>query len=258
MTTSEPQSADPGVAVVTGASSGIGAATARALAARGFQVIAAARRTEQLEALARSSERIEAWPLDVTDQASVDALARHVAARDVTVLVANAGGAYDALPIADSDAESWQRTLDVNVMGTVRTVSALLPRLMASGRGLVVLMGSTAGRVAYENGGSYVAAKHAVAAIAGTLRLELCGQPVRVTEIAPGMVRTDEFAVTRFGGDTARAAAVYEGVAVPLTADDIAETVAWVATLPSHVNIDLMVVRPVAQAAQHKVHRVLD
>ena len=139
-----------------------------------------------------------------------------------------------------------------------RIPNALLPRLMASGRGLVVLMGSTAGRVAYENGGSYVAAKHAVAAIAGTLRLELCGQPVRVTEIAPGMVRTDEFAVTRFGGDTARAAAVYEGVAEPLTADDIAETVAWVATLPSHVNIDLMVVRPVAQAAQHKVHRVLD
>jgi NADP-dependent 3-hydroxy acid dehydrogenase YdfG len=257
MTTSEPQSADPGVAVVTGASSGIGAATARALAARGFQVIAAARRSEQLEALARSSERIEAWPVDVTDQESVDALAQHVAGRDVTVLVANAGGAYDALPIEAYDADSWQRTLDVNVMGTVRTVGALLPHLVASGRGLVVLMGSTAGRIAYENGGSYVAAKHAVAAIAGTLRLELCGQPVRVTEIAPGMVRTDEFAVTRFGGDTARAAAVYEGVAEPLTADDIAETVAWVATLPAHVNIDLMVVRPVAQAAQHKVHRVL-
>ena len=120
----------------------------------------------------------------------------------------------------------------MNVLGTVRTVQALLPRLIASGRGLVVLMGSTAGRIAYENGGSYVAAKHAVAAVAGTLRLELCGEPVRVTEIAPGMVRTDEFAVNRFGGDAERAAAVYAGVAEPLTADDVAETVAWVATLP--------------------------
>jgi len=141
-------------------------------------------------------------------------------------------------------------------VGSVRVIRALLPALIQSGRGLIVLMGSTAGQVVYENGGSYTAAKHAEHALAGTLRLELSGQPVRVTEIAPGMVRTDEFALKRFG-DADKAAKVYEGVAEPLTAEDIAEAVGWVATLPSHVDIDLMVMRPVAQAAQHKVHRVL-
>lgn len=245
----------PGTAVVTGASSGIGAATARALAGAGFEVVACARRTSRLAELAREEPRIEPFELDVTDQASVDALAAHLRGRAVTVLVANAGGAFDAATVADADLESWRQAHEVNVIGTVRTVQALLPTLVDSGRGLVVLMGSTAGRTAYENGGSYVAAKHAVAAIAGTLRLELCGQPVRVTEIAPGMVRTDEFAVNRFGGDTKKAAAVYAGVDHPLVADDVAEAVRWVATLPPHVNVDLLVVRPVAQAAQHKVHR---
>lgn len=252
-----PQASGMGVAVVTGASSGIGAATARALAQRGYRVIAAARRTDRLASLAAEDPRIEARELDVTDQASVDALAESLTGEDVTLLVANAGGSFDASSIAEADVDAWQRAYDVNVLGTVRTVRALLPVLTASGRGLVVLMGSTAGHVCYENGGSYIAAKHAVAAIAGTLRLELCGLPVRVTEIAPGMVRTDEFAMNRFGGDAERAAAVYAGVAEPLLAADVAETVAWVATLPPHVNIDLMVVRPVAQAAQHKVHRVL-
>ena len=251
------EQASRGTAVVTGASSGIGAATARALAREGYRVIAAARRVDRLAALAAEDPRIEARALDVTDDASVAALAESLADEDVTLLVANAGGAFDAATVADADLEAWSRAYEVNVLGAVRTVQALLPRLIASGRGLVVLMGSTAGRIAYENGGSYVAAKHAVAAVAGTLRLELCGEPVRVTEIAPGMVRTDEFAVNRFGGDAERAAAVYAGVAEPLSADDVAETIAWVATLPAHVNIDLLVVRPVAQAAQHKVHRVL-
>jgi NADP-dependent 3-hydroxy acid dehydrogenase YdfG len=251
------EQAPRGTAVVTGASSGIGAATARALAREGYRVIAAARRVDRLAALAAADPRIEARALDVTDGASVAALAESLADEDVTLLVANAGGAFDAATVADADLDAWSRAYEVNVLGAVRTVQALLPRLIASGRGLVVLMGSTAGRIAYENGGSYVAAKHAVAAVAGTLRLELCGEPVRVTEIAPGMVRTDEFAVNRFGGDAERAAAVYAGVAEPLTADDVAETIAWVATLPAHVNIDLLVVRPVAQAAQHKVHRVL-
>ncbi len=245
----------PGTAVVTGASSGIGAATARALASAGFAVLACARRTSRLSDLAHADPRIEPFELDVTDQSSVDALVDHLRGRTVTVLVANAGGAFDAATIADADLESWRQAHEVNVIGTVRTVRAVLPALLASGRGLVVLMGSTAGRTAYENGGSYVAAKHAVAAIAGTLRLELCGQPVRVTEIAPGMVRTDEFAVNRFRGDVQKAASVYAGVDHPLVADDVAETVRWVATLPPHVNIDLLVVRPVAQAAQHKVHR---
>lgn len=253
---SEPRP-NAGLAVVTGASSGIGAATARALALRGFRVIAAARRTELLADLYADDSLIEPWELDVTDQASVDRLATYVADKDVTVLVANAGGAFDATTLADADLDSWAQTMDVNVIGTVRTVRAMLPALIESRRGLVVLMGSTAGRVAYENGGSYVAAKHAVAAIAGTLRLELSGQPVRVSEIAPGMVRTDEFAMNRFGGDADKAAKVYEGVAEPLSAEDVAESVAWIATLPSHVNVDLIVIRPVAQAAQHKVHRVL-
>ena len=246
-----------GIAVVTGASSGIGRASALALAAEGFDVIACARRVDRLVELASSNPSITAWPLDVTDQASVDALAVHVGGADVTVLVANAGGAFDAATIAGADLDSWQQAHEVNVLGTVRTVRALLPHLIASGRGLIVLMGSTAGLITYENGGSYTAAKHAVHAIAGTLRLELSGQPVRVCELAPGMVRTDEFAVNRFAGDEDKAAKVYEGVADPLTAADIADAVAWVATRASHVNVDLMVLRPVAQAAQHKVHRVL-
>jgi NADP-dependent 3-hydroxy acid dehydrogenase YdfG len=249
---------DMGTAVVTGASSGIGRATAIALAERGYRVVAAARRVERLEQLAMVSTSIAPWPLDVTDQASVDALAAHLADEDVTVVVANAGGAFDAAPVAEADLDSWERAYAVNVLGSVRTIRALLPALIASGRGLIVLMGSTAGTGVYENGGSYTAAKHAEHALAGTLRLELSGQPVRVCEIAPGMVRTDEFAVTRFGGDATKAAKVYEGVAEPLTADDIADAVAWVATRPSHVNVDLMVLRPLAQAAQHKVHRVLD
>ncbi len=145
---------------------------------------------------------------------------------------------------------------DVNVLGTLRVTQALLPALVASGAGHVVLMGSTAGRVVYEGGGGYTGAKHALAALAGTLRLELSGQPVRVTEIAPGMVKTDEFALVRFDGDAAKAAAVYAGVAEPLIADDIADCVAWCVTRPPHVDIDLLVVRPLAQAAQHKVHRV--
>jgi NADP-dependent 3-hydroxy acid dehydrogenase YdfG len=246
-----------GTAIVTGASSGIGKESALALAQAGFRVVACARRTDRLVELAASDSSITAWPLDVTDQASVDALVEHLSGVDVTVLVANAGGAFDAATITDADLDTWQQAHEVNVLGTVRTVRALLPHLVASGRGLIVLMGSTAGLITYENGGSYTAAKHAVHAIAGTLRLELSGQPVRVCELAPGMVRTDEFAVNRFAGDAERAAKVYEGVAEPLTAADIADAVAWVATRAPHVNVDLMVLRPVAQAAQHKVHRVL-
>jgi NADP-dependent 3-hydroxy acid dehydrogenase YdfG len=144
---------------------------------------------------------------------------------------------------------------EVNVIGALRVTQALLPALVASGRGHVVVMGSTAGRIVYEGGGGYTAAKHGAAALAETLRLELSGQPVRVTEIAPGMVRTDEFAVRRFRGDEERAAAVYAGVAEPLTADDIADCVAWCVTRPPHVDVDLLVVKPLAQAAQHKVDR---
>lgn len=249
--------ADLGTALVTGASSGIGAATAMSLAHAGFDVVAAARRADRLEELAASHERISPWVLDVTDQTSVDTLSTHLGSLDLTTVVSNAGGAFDAAPVSNADIESWQHTFEVNVVGSVRVVRAVLPHLVRSGRGLIVLMGSTAGQVVYENGGSYTAAKHAEHALAGTLRLELCGEPVRVTEIAPGMVRTDEFALNRFG-DADKAAKVYEGVAEPLVAEDIAEAVRWVATLPAHVDIDYMVMRPVAQSAQHKVHRVLD
>ena len=246
------------LALVTGASSGIGAATAGRLAAAGYEVVAAARRLERLAELAHSSAGITAWPLDVTDQGSIDALSSNLAGRAIDVLVVNAGGSFDACSIEGADIDAWQAAYEVNVIGAVRTVRSFMPNVEASGHGLIVLMGSTAGHIVYENGGSYTASKHGVAAIAGTLRLELSGRNIRVTEIAPGMVRTDEFAVNRFGGDVAKAAKVYEGVSEPLTADDVAEAVTWVASLPSHVNIDRLVMRPVAQAAQHKVHRVLD
>jgi NADP-dependent 3-hydroxy acid dehydrogenase YdfG len=142
------------------------------------------------------------------------------------------------------------------VLGTLRVTQALLPALERSGAGTVVVLSSTAGFTVYEGGGGYSAAKHAQTAVAGTLRLELCGRPVRVVEIDPGMVRTEEFSLNRFGGDAAKADATYAGVAQPLVADDVAECVAWCATLPHHVNVDRLVVRPLAQAAQHKVHRV--
>ena len=244
-------------AVVTGASSGIGAATAKLLAANGFHVIAAARRMDRLAELAKSDSNIEIVELDVTNQKSVETLAAKLVGKPLSVLINNAGGAFDASTIEDSDPEIWAKTYEVNVTGAVRMTKAMIPLMKANGQGHIVLMSSTAGRIAYENGGTYVAAKHAVAAVAGTLRLELNGQPIRITEIAPGMVKTDEFAVTRFGGDKVKAEKVYEGVDKPLTDADIAETIRWAVMLPSHINIDLLVVRPLAQAAQHKVHRII-
>ncbi|MGO8883469.1 MAG: SDR family NAD(P)-dependent oxidoreductase [Streptosporangiaceae bacterium] len=246
------------VAVITGASSGIGAATAVRLAEAGYHVVLAARRTDRLKALA---ERIrdtggEAEPrqLDVTNRDEVKALADSLERCDV--VVSNAGGAIGTEPVADSSADDWRAMFEVNVIGTLNVVQALLPKLIASGAGTVVVMGSTAGLVAYEGGGGYVAAKHAEHSIAATLRLELFDQPVRVIELAPGMVKTDEFSLNRYHGDADKAAAVYAGVAEPLTADDVADAVAWAVTRPAHVNVDLMVLRPRAQAAQHKMHRV--
>jgi NADP-dependent 3-hydroxy acid dehydrogenase YdfG len=245
------------VAVITGASSGIGAATATKLAEAGYQVMLAARRSDRIEELAeqiRGRGGQADWAvLDVTDRDAAMAFASRLDRCDV--LVNNAGGAFGADTIADGDPADWQAMYDVNVLGTLHVTQALLPKLIASGAGTIVVMSSTAGFVAYEGGGGYVAAKHAEHAIAATLRLELYDQPVRVIEIAPGMVRTDEFAVIRYRGDAARAAAVYAGVPEPLTAEDVADTVAWAVTRPPHVNVDLLVLRPRAQAAQHKVHR---
>lgn len=245
---------DRGVAVVTGASSGIGAATARRLADEGFQVLAAARRLDRLEQLATEHPGIRAVALDVTDQSSVDALAADLP--DVALLVNNAGGAIGTEPVERANPVDWQWMYDVNVLGVVRVTQALLPALEAGRGGHVIVMSSTAGHVVYEGGGGYTTAKHGATVIAQTLRLELNGRPVRVSEIAPGMVRTEEFALNRMRGDAQAASAPYRGVAQPLVAEDIADCVAWVATRPPHVDIDLLVVKPLAQAAAHKVHRV--
>ena len=242
------------VAIVTGASSGIGAATARALAASGYDVIACARRMDRLNALAAEDSAITAHALDITDQASVDQLAADLKGRSISVLINCAGGAFDAASVIDSDPAIWSKTYDLNVVGTVRMVKAFAPLMQANGNGHIVIISSTAGHVAYENGGSYVAAKHAETSLARTLRLELNGLPIRITEIAPGMVKTEEFAKIRFG-DAEKAAKVYEGVAAPLTAEDVAEAIRWSVCLPAHFNVDSLVIRPVAQAANHKVHR---
>ena len=242
-------------AVITGASSGIGAATSQLLAENGYYVIAAARRKDRLKALAASNSEIEAVELDVTSQPSVDSLAKHLQGKPVSILVNCAGGAFDASSVSESDPEIWKKTYDVNVIGSVRMVKAITPLMQAHGQGHIVIISSTAGHRAYENGGSYVAAKFAETSLVETLRLELNGQPIRVTEIAPGMVKTDEFAKVRFGGDTERAAKVYEGVTRPLTAEDVAESIRWSVMLPSHFNIDSMIIRPIAQAAAHKVYR---
>jgi NADP-dependent 3-hydroxy acid dehydrogenase YdfG len=245
------------VAVVTGASSGIGAATAARLAGAGYRLVLAARRADRIEDLAAriraEGGQAEARTLDVTDRAAVDAFAGSLNRCDV--LINNAGGAFGGETVAEADPADWRAMYEVNVLGTLHVTQALLPKLIASGDGTIVVLSSTAGLVAYEGGGGYVAAKHGEHAIAATLRLELCGEPVRVIEIAPGMVRTDEFAVKRFRGNAEQAAAVYRGVPEPLTADDVADTIAWAVTRPPHVNVDLLVLRPRAQAAQHKVCR---
>jgi NADP-dependent 3-hydroxy acid dehydrogenase YdfG len=250
------------IAVVTGASSGIGAATARRLATEGFHVVLAARRADRLAGLAKEitggGGQATTVPVDVTSADDVAALAAAVSGLDgrLELLVNNAGGARGADPIESASVDDWTWMYEVNVVGTLRVTQALLPALEASGAGTVVVLSSTAGLIVYEGGAGYAAAKHAQTALAETLRLELCGRPVRVIEIDPGMVRTDEFAVNRFGGDADRAAAVYAGVPNPLVAEDVADCIAWCATRPQHVNVDRLVVRPLAQAAQHKVHRL--
>jgi NADP-dependent 3-hydroxy acid dehydrogenase YdfG len=241
------------LAVVTGASSGIGAAAARALAAEGFEVICAARRVERIEALA-SEIGGRAVPCDVTRREDTDRLADEVGGR-LDVLVNNAGGAYGLDPVESGSVEDWRTMYEVNVIGTLHVTQSLLPALKASGEGIIVNVGSTAGRTVYEGGAGYSAAKHAVAALTQTMRLELVDQPVRITEISPGMVRTDEFSLTRFGGDQERADKVYAGVSEPLVAEDVADAIVWMATRPPHVNIDLLVIKPRIQAAPHKVHR---
>jgi NADP-dependent 3-hydroxy acid dehydrogenase YdfG len=241
------------LAVVTGASSGIGAATARALAAAGFEVVCAARRADRLATLA-DEIRGRAVACDVASADDVARLRAEVGER-LDVLVNNAGGALGLAPAAETSVEDWRGMYESNVIGTLQVIQALLPALVASGAGTIVNVGSVAGRTVYEGGSGYTAAKHAVAVLTETLRLELVDQPVRVEEVAPGMVHTEEFSLTRFGGDQERADAVYAGIAEPLVAEDVAEAVVWMVQRPAHVNIDLLVIKPRAQAAAHKVHR---
>jgi NADP-dependent 3-hydroxy acid dehydrogenase YdfG len=242
-------------AVVTGASSGIGAATARALADNGFHVIAAARRVDKLNELAASSPNIEAFELDVTDQASVDSLVAHLGNSPVSIFVHSAGGAFDADSVMDSDPALWQKTFDINVVGAVRMVKAITPIFREHRKGHIVLITSTAAHRTYENGGSYAAAKFGEASLVDTLRLELNGEPIRVTEIAPGIVKTEEFAKIRYKGNTDAAAKIYEGIEKPLVAEDVAEAIRWAVMLPDHFNVDSMMIKPLAQAVSHKVYR---
>ncbi|MGH3970438.1 MAG: SDR family NAD(P)-dependent oxidoreductase, partial [Mycobacterium sp.] len=232
------------VAVVTGASAGIGEATAKTLAAQGFHVVAVARRADRVAALADEIGGT-AVVADVTDGAAVEALAAGL--DRVDVLVNNAGGARGLQPVAEADLEHWRWMWETNVLGTLRVTRALLPKLVASGDGLIVTVTSVAAMEIYDGGAGYTAAKHAQGALHRTLRGELLGKPVRLTEIAPGAVET-EFSLVRFGGDQQRADAVYAGM-TPLVAADIAEVIGFVASRPSHVNLDQIVIRPRDQAS---------
>ena len=242
------------VAVVTGGGSGIGAATARRLAADGFAVVVTGRRRERLDAVAAEvGNGARAVTMDVTDAAGVRAAAEEIGACDV--LVNNAGGALGTDRVEGGDAAEWREMFDSNVVGTLQVTQAFLPALRRSPRATVVVITSIAADLVYPGGGGYTAAKHAERALAETLRLELNGERVRVVEICPGMVHTEGFSLVRFHGDRAKADAVYDGVDHPLTAADVAACVAFCVGLPQHVNIDRLVVKPVAQAAPHVLHR---
>jgi NADP-dependent 3-hydroxy acid dehydrogenase YdfG len=245
--------------VVTGASSGIGAATVRQFRSHGWDVIGVARRADRLEALAAETGA-RVFTADLTDQHQVDAFRDFVAeVGPIHALVNNAGGAFGMESVEDSDPDDWTRMFDVNVVAVKRVITAMLPLLRdaarSGGHADILTVTSIAGHLPYEGGGGYNGSKFALHALVGVLRLELNGEPIRVIEIAPGMVKTDEFSLTRFGGDRARADAVYAGVENPLTAEDIAEVIVLALELPGHVNLDLVTIKPVAQAAPHKVAR---
>ncbi|MGK9221512.1 MULTISPECIES: SDR family oxidoreductase [unclassified Microbacterium] len=247
-------------AVVTGASSGIGAATVRLLRSRGWDVTGVARRAERLEALAAETGA-DVFAADLTRQADVDALAAHLAASGgVHALAHVAGGARGTDRVEDGDADEWTWMFEANVLSAQRLVRALLPQLRDAVRGGaghadLLFVTSTAAQRAYPGGAGYNAAKAGESMIVDALRLELNGEPLRVIEIAPGMVRTEEFSLTRLGGDQEAADAVYAGVDSPLSADDVADVIAYALEAPGHVNLDLVTVRPVAQAAAHLLHR---
>lgn len=245
--------------VVTGASSGIGAATVTLFREHGWDVVGVARRKDRLAELAKRTGA-DVFAADLTDQRQVDALRDYLAASgDLHALVNNAGGAFGMASVEDSDPDDWTRMFDVNVVAVKRVISALLPLLrrgaMHSGHADLLTVTSIAGHLPYEGGGGYNGTKFAERAMVGVLRLELAGEPIRVIEVAPGMVRTDEFSLVRFGGDRAKADAVYAGVEKPLIAEDVAREIVHAIELPGHVNLDLVTIKPVAQAAPHKVIR---
>jgi NADP-dependent 3-hydroxy acid dehydrogenase YdfG len=245
--------------IVTGASSGIGAATVRLFRSSGWEVVGVARREDRLRALAEETGA-DTFVADLTRQSDVDALRDYLAASGpVHALVNNAGGAFGLASVEASDPDDWQRMFDINVLGVKRVTSALLPLLRRgaedAGVADILTVTSIAGHIAYENGGGYNAAKFAAHALVAVLRLELAGEPIRVVEIAPGMVKTEEFSLVRMGGDRERADAVYRDVVDPLSAEDIAEAIVHAVQLPAHVNLDLVTIKPVAQAAPHKVIR---
>ena len=243
-------------AVVTGASSGIGRATARRLVEEGWHVLAVARREDRLEELAAETG-CEVLAVDITADDSVDRLvarARELFGSGLNAVVHVAGGALGVETAAEADLEKWQRMYDINVLGTVRVTRALLPALRESGRGDLLFVTSVAGHEAYPGGSGYNAAKAGEHMLANALRLELNGERIRVIEIAPGMVRTEEFSLVRLGDQDA-ADAVYDGVEQPLTAEDCADVISYALNAPHHVNLDLVMVRPLAQAAAHRVAR---
>lgn len=241
---------DKPVAVITGASSGIGASTAEGLARAGFEIVVGARRVDRLRDLVERAGGT-AMALDVTDPVSIAEFVSHVP--ECALLVNNAGGALGLEPVADAVDEKWITMYNTNVLGTMRMTRALLPALLRSGLGHIVNIGSIAALETYVGGAGYTGAKHALRALTETLRLELVGKPIRVTEVDPGMVET-EFSVVRFAGDQAKADKVYEGL-TPLTAEDVADAVVWASTRPAHVNVDQIVIKPVDQARASVVHR---
>lgn len=238
------------VALVTGASSGIGEAAVRTLAAAGFETVAAARRVERCEQLAEQVGG-RALALDVTDQASVDAVAAELP--EVALIVHSAGGALGLDPVEGANEEHWRTMYDTNVLGVMRVTRALIPALRKAGDGHIVVIGSVAGVEVYPGGAGYTAAKHGANAVTRTLRIELLADGIRVTEIAPGLVET-EFSLVRFDGDAERAAGVYKGLK-PLTAEDVADAITYVATRPPHVDIDYLAIKPTAQASALITHR---
>ncbi|MCV2396052.1 SDR family oxidoreductase [Actinotalea sp. M2MS4P-6] len=239
-------------AVVTGGSSGIGAATVRRLRNEGWDVVAVARRADRLQALAEETG-CDTFVADLTSDADVERLVEHVRATGgLTSLVNVAGGALGLDPVEGADLEDWRWMFEVNVLATLRLTEALLPMIEASGRGDLLFVTSTAAHGTYPGGGGYAAAKHAERVMANNLRLELKGRPIRVLDIQPGAVATEEFSLVRFGGDAERAAKVYEGY-TPLSADDVADTMVFMLTRPHHINLDTVVIRPIAQVSHTEI-----